>query len=59
MTKLLRLCFFSTVLIGITFQCIRNDKVLKVDLIVGEQVECRNGLAQKIRKGIYSERMIL
>ena len=51
MTKLLRLCFFSTVLIGITFQCIRNDKVLKVDLIVGEQVECRNGLAQKIKEG--------
>lgn len=51
MTKLLRLCFFSTVLIGITFQCIRNDKVLKADLVVGEQVECRNGFVRKMTEG--------
>ena len=51
MTKLLRLCFFSSVLIGITFQCIRNDKVLKADLVVGEQVECRNGYVRKMTDG--------
>ncbi len=51
MTKLLKICFFFTVLVGITFQCIRNDKVLKADLVVGEQVECRNGFIRKMTDG--------
>lgn len=55
MTKLLKLCFFSTVLIGMTFQCIRNDKVLKADLVVGEQVECRHGFIQKVTEGYILE----
>lgn len=51
MIKLLKLYFFAIVLIGITFQCIKKDKVLKADLVVGEQVACRNGFVHKMTDG--------
>lgn len=51
MVKELKLLVFMIALAGIMMQCKKNDKLLKVDIVVGEPVECRNGLIRKLTEG--------
>ncbi len=50
MIKLLWISF-TAVLIGITLHCIKNNRVLMAELVVGELVECRHGFIQKMTEG--------